>query len=99
MPRCIDAELLFTDIQKYLCASCSIHCNPSSFKNSACDIAECLRMIDNAPTTDVQEIKHGRWENDYCFWLKCSVCQKQNDDSTPYCPYCGAIMDGGDDNE
>ncbi|MBR6873053.1 MAG: hypothetical protein IKN17_06065 [Ruminococcus sp.] len=61
MPRYIDAELLTADIQRYLCASCSIHCSPIKTKNSACDIAECIRMIENAPTADVQEVKPGHW--------------------------------------
>lgn len=57
MPRYIDADLMIADIQRYLCAYCSIHCNPTSFKNSACDIAECLRMIDNEPTVEAEPDK------------------------------------------
>ena len=61
MPRCIDADLMTADIQRYLCAICSIRCTPAKVKNSACEIAECLRMIDNAPTVDAEPVKHGRW--------------------------------------
>ena len=83
MPRCIDAELMTADIQRYLCANCSIRCTPAKVKNSACEIAECLRMIDNAPTVDAEPVKHGRWirgENKSAFpaepptiWY-CSCC-------------------------
>lgn len=53
---------------------------------------------------DVVEVKHGRWETeiDYDeFWgdldyYKCSLCghRELRDAQTPYCPNCGARMDG-----
>ena len=64
-----------------------------------CDIAE-------QPTADVASVVHGEWI-DY----KCSVCNKTSPTlyldeyemeyrirKTPYCPYCGAKMDGKGDN-
>ena len=53
MSRYIDADLLSADIQKYQCVSCSAEYSKDNIRCSACEIAECLRMIDNAPTTDV----------------------------------------------
>ena len=50
-------------------------------------------------------VKHGRWilESNYrdfdgciCGIYSCSVCSVRNDDTTNYCPNCGAKMDGGD---
>lgn len=63
--------------------------------NSAIDI------IDNAPTADVAEVRHGVWE-EYLdgHELMCSCCKTTfwNEDcngGTNYCPDCGAKMDGG----
>ena len=64
-------------------------------------------LIDVAPTADVVEVKHGEWEFRYegtyhrcrCY---CSVCGKHSgiggikeNQLKPYCPNCGAKMDGG----
>lgn len=101
MPRYIDAELMFADIQRYLCASCSICCSPADVKNSACEVAECLRMIDNAPTADVQPVKHGYWEDYYVGdsleGVICTACKKTCTYEFDYCPSCGARMDGDTD--
>ena len=53
------------------------------------------------------ERKNGRWIHDgYNFphgidWVHCSVCGKRGinvpADLTRYCPYCGAYMNGGND--
>ena len=68
-----------------------------------CDIAE-------QPTADVQEIKHGYWIDKptgrYChIGSYCSVCQEksgiggiESNRHKPYCPNCGAKMDGKGDN-
>ena len=58
------------------------------------------------PTADVVEVKHGRWdvvtEHDELWgdidYYKCSLCgnMELRDLQTPYCPNCGARMDGGD---
>lgn len=68
------------------------------------------KLVDDVPTADVQEVKHGYWiperdpdENNRIQCFHCSVC---DDDfhyigafvATPYCPNCGARMDG-DNNE
>ena len=100
MPRYIDAYLLSSNIQKYLCKGCSTRCTPFEIKHSACEVAECLRMIDDAPTADVQEVRHGRWlDHKHTDTVICSECKKCFCDEKPYCPNCGAKMDGGADNE
>lgn len=65
-------------------------------------------IIDQQPTADVQEVKHGHWTFRYEGTYKkakcyCSVCGKPNgvggiisNQKKPYCPNCGARMDGGD---
>lgn len=65
--------------------------------------------IDNLPTADVQEVKHGEWvfsrkewgSNDYFqdVYYECSNCNKEYEqfdiDEANYCPNCGAKMNGG----
>jgi hypothetical protein len=53
---------------------------------------------------DAVEVVHGRWiekqepitwcEDDVEIFYECSVCQCQNFGESPYCPNCGAKMDG-----
>lgn len=65
-----------------------------------------LDLLNQAPTADVQEVKHGYWiperdpdENNRIQCYHCSIC---DDDfhyigafiATKYCPNCGARMDG-----
>ena len=66
-----------------------------------------LRVINEQPTADVVEVKHGKWERskrglnldgDY----ECSMCHSPDGikhfyglKKYSYCPYCGAKMDGG----
>lgn len=47
--------------------------------------------IKNAPTIDT--VKHGRWEDCSNGWM-CSVCKHDARKDYPYCPNCGAMMDG-----
>lgn len=64
------------------------------------------KLVDDVPTADVQEVKHGYWiperdpdENSRIQCYYCSIC---DDDfhyigafiATKYCPNCGARMDG-----
>ena len=56
-----------------------------------------LAIIDNFPTADVEEVKHGYWKttvaekngNAYC-----SVCNNFDWNDCNYCSKCGAKMDG-----
>lgn len=53
------------------------------------------QIIDDAPTADVQLVKHGRWiPHKITASSKCSECNKVFSNETNYCPYCGARMDG-----
>ena len=70
--------------------------------------AEVLDVVEEAPTVEAVEVVHGRWiplEYDgyadgnpvWDLW-ECSECQEEHsgdeDTLTPYCPNCGAKMDG-----
>ena len=62
--------------------------------------------ISQTPAVDVAEVRHGRWmtTDAYPHHLYCSVCYKtyaknakwvnELDLPTNYCPNCGALMDG-----
>lgn len=55
-------------------------------------------LIDNAPATDAEPVRHGEWLNrlNGMFQLgTCSVCGSVSRDTGRFCPNCGARMDGG----
>lgn len=69
-----------------------------------------VQKIDEAPTADVVEVVHGEWlKSEWGYpdrTLTCSLCGFQYDSADyktpkfnqkvlPYCPHCGARMDGG----
>lgn len=44
--------------------------------------------------------RHGRWiPHRIAFSSMCSECKKYAAFETPYCPHCGARMDGGTNND
>ena len=62
--------------------------------------------------SDFAEVKHGKWRSEMreqCDWRgkkqnyyqpnSCSVCHEAVVERTPYCPYCGAKMEGAIHNE
>ena len=71
----------------------------------AVDVAEALEDI---PTADVVEVRHGRWirgDNFYCYYT-CTNCRSTMvNHKAPYrkvwkyCPNCGAKMDGKGDTK
>lgn len=57
--------------------------------------------LDNAPTLDVRPNIHAYWVESKEGYLSCSNCHdamielyENGQALTPFCPYCGAIMDG-----
>ena len=57
------------------------------------------QVIDDIPTVDAVEVKHGRWILTGEAEMSCSVCDDKYygewdyECMTPYCPGCGAKMD------
>ena len=56
-------------------------------------------VVDDLPTADVQEVRHGHWECNYdrgAFYIVyvCSECGRETLVKENFCPYCGARMDG-----
>lgn len=56
--------------------------------------SEIIALVEAVPAADVQEVRHGRWENDG-HTLACSNCHTINirGIAWDYCPNCGARMD------
>ena len=72
------------------------------------------KNIDAVPSADVVQVIHAHWVgteydgyadgNPVYFTYECSHCGDEidtdgNEPNFNYCPYCGAKMDGGKDNE
>lgn len=70
------------------------------------DCCTAAEFLNNIPDADVAPVRHGRWLDG-----KCTVCGWEEPDvgtwdgydaeawiETPYCPNCGAKMDGGNDD-
>lgn len=56
-------------------------------------------MLKNAPTADVEEVKHEEWIERGIYSFKCSACGEVEKYESPYCRWCGAKMDGKESNE
>lgn len=59
------------------------------------------QMLEKLPAADVAPVVHGVWvcvnKIDPISGYRCSKCRRRvGFDLTPYCPNCGAKMDGGD---
>lgn len=96
MPRYINANLLKGDFT-------------GNFQESY-TVSQIKAMIDDVPTADVEEVRHGEWEDDAddVFWgnyivkKHCSECgytpkfdrETELFNLTKRCPNCGAKMDG-----
>lgn len=98
MPRYIDADRLIKGIRFAVCTTCAFDYNKEKCR---CDTGDCITYIEDCPTADVQETKHGRWINVIGEDYVCSNCKaalwarKTNPVSNyKYCWSCGAKMDG-----
>ena len=53
-------------------------------------------------TVEVVAVRHGMWLRTPTGWVYCSVCGEEPPEETnartKYCPNCGAVMDGGQDD-
>ena len=70
---------------------------PRDTKDRVCKLAkEHERFLFDEPTVDC--FKHGHWinigRNYYALFSQCSECGTKYDFRSPYCPNCGAKMDG-----
>lgn len=99
MARYIDADKLMESMIKGLF--------PNEKTGTPFDV---LRTIEQTPTADVVEVKHGEWkptEPDSDVRFFCSECETEistswdydNAEMWRYCPNCGAKMDGRSDTD
>lgn len=70
-----------------------------SCSKAGVDLREMLDEIEGLDETEVQPVKHGRWE--ICcdgYYPYCSNCKKepQGREMTDFCPNCGCYMRDGD---
>lgn len=73
-------------------------CGKQMFNDEA--KASVLRVIDEQPTADVQEVRHGKWIKSkhikFGNEFKCPFCDYSyftDDMEYNFCPHCGAKMD------
>ena len=63
------------------------------------DAIEVLGMIYEMPAADVAPVQHGRWlcvDTDTEQFFLCNRCKKKEYWESNYCPNCGCLMDGGE---
>nr|DAO42115.1 MAG TPA: zinc-ribbon containing domain protein [Caudoviricetes sp.] len=62
--------------------------------------ADYLReIIESVPAADVVPVVHGEWIHHDDGVVTCSKCGNAESSDSYYCRYCGAKMDGGEDND
>lgn len=58
-------------------------------------------VVEDAPTIDAEPVRRGRWELVHKELAECSACEMIRNIRTQfawaYCPYCGAKMQGNND--
>lgn len=98
--RYIEIDSIIEQIKAEHCERCTNH------RCALCDIDEVLILLEEADEADVVEVKHGYWiDKPTGRYLHmgswCSVCQEksgiggiESNRHKPYCPNCGAKMDG-----
>ena len=85
-----------------VCFGCNQEFSDKPCEPSMCSIRQAIKSI---PTADVVEVRHGYWieriekpswlEDDVEVYYDCSECGTSHWSITPpYCPECGAKMDG-----
>lgn len=97
----IDADALSERMRLQYCKHCD---NYNGILCGSCDIDFAFDMVEDAPTADVVEVRHGRWERvrwvkcddpDGGYWIvRCNQCSIPHFKEYNFCPSCGARMDG-----
>ena len=76
------------------------------------NVPDVLSLVEDEPTIEAEPVKHGKWFVSEYEYLNCSVCGKAmytgcnstreaivlKDHWKPFCPNCGAKMDGGEED-
>lgn len=101
MAEYIDKEKAIQTIRLTYCKDCN---NYNGVRCRACEFDDAMSEIEDCPTADVVEVRHG---NAICgdhdeWWgavYECSLCGEKwmlesSSYKAHYCPWCGAKMDG-----
>lgn len=71
----------------------------SAYGEAAVDVINHVEEYVNEMPAIEPEVRHGRWyDHAHTDTGVCSECGCVFTDETPYCPNCGAKMDGGEEN-
>ena len=104
MVEYIEREALMRRIKEIHCAECDSY---HGVRCRACWVDDTLDYIDRESAADVAPVRHGVWIKESDGGTRCSVCNKRvryvtggwyepvDLSDMPYCPKCGAKMDGG----
>ena len=108
MAEYIDVEPLRKQIVEFKTAVKQFAKSSSFLMAYISGIDAVMEIIDEAPITDVQEVRHGYWIEDIgaekgCFCSVCGsgcLCNHENDYHKSYfCPHCGAKMQPDENKE
>lgn len=88
----IDRDAVIEQIRVIYCGNCNSY---NGVRCRACEFDDAMSLVEDAPVADVVEVVHAHWiDRDGKTW--CSNCDASNKQyKPPYCPHCGARMDGG----
>lgn len=102
MAEYFEREATIKRIQEVYCVGCNSY---NGVRCRACGIGDAIDMIEDAPAADVAPVVHGKWEMRPTgmatdtgpeYKAYCTVCNEPNKQyQPPFCPHCGAKMDGG----
>lgn len=72
----------------------------SKYNEGWSDACDYIRgKMESTPGADVDPVKHGIWLKTIMDDYECSNCLYPMDYITPFCPRCGAKMDGKEESE
>nr|DAF34017.1 MAG TPA: DNA-directed RNA polymerase [Caudoviricetes sp.] len=104
MAECIDKKAFKKSVEERYCKPCKADGKDhNGCWCRACWVDDMLDEVECFQPADVAPVGHGLWapvnKIDPISGYRCSKCRRRvGFDLTPYCPNCGAKMDGGDNN-
>lgn len=96
MPKYIDKDALLNKMQD---RHDDLARDYGDYDNYVTGFGDAIELLENAPVADVQEVKHGKWDEirirDAYGNLICWIhrdCGRMSMGEDKYCPKCGALM-------
>ena len=97
MDEYIEREAAIAKCREIVACEWNHRASPVSWADAYEQFAEDIEEI---PAADVAPVRHGRWlcvDTDTEQFFLCNRCKKKEYWESNYCPNCGCLMDGGDD--